>query len=150
VRTNVVNDTKAVPGTDALVFPFPSVNGSPPVVVGAGDFAVMFTDSPVAQAFMRYLASPEAAQIWAAEAGSLSANRNLDPSVYPDDITREIGTALTEAEAFRFDLSDLQPAAFGATAGQGMWKIFTDFLADPSNPQATANQLEQAAVRAYQ
>jgi alpha-glucoside transport system substrate-binding protein len=150
VRTNVVNDTKAVPGTDALVFPFPSINGSPPVVVGAGDFAVMFTDSPVAQVFMRYLASPEAAQIWAAEAGSLSANRNLDPSVYPDDITREIGTALTEAEAFRFDMSDLQPAAFGATAGQGMWKIFTDFLADPSDPQATARQLEQAAARAYQ
>jgi ABC-type glycerol-3-phosphate transport system substrate-binding protein len=150
VRTNIVNDTQAVPGTDARVFPFPSVNGSPPVVVGAGDFAVMFKDSPVGQAFMRYLASPEAAEIWAAEAGSLSANRNLDPSVYPDDITREIGTALTEAEAFRFDLSDLQPAAFGATAGQGMWKIFTDFLADPSNPQATANQLEQAAARAYQ
>jgi alpha-glucoside transport system substrate-binding protein len=150
VRTNIVNDTPAVPGTDALVFPFPSIGGSSPVVVGAGDFAVMFKDSPVGQAFMRYLASPEAAEIWAAEAGSLSANRNLDPAVYPDEITREIGTALTEAEAFRFDLSDLQPAAFGATAGQGMWKIFTDFLADPSNPQAIANQLEQAAVRAYQ
>jgi alpha-glucoside transport system substrate-binding protein len=150
VRTNIANDTSAVPGTDANVFPFPSVNESPPVVVGAGDFAVMFTDSPVAQAFMRYLASPEAAQIWAAEAGSLSANRSLDPSVYPDDVTREIGTALTEAETFRFDLSDLQPAAFGATQGQGMWKIFTDYLADPSNPQAIANQLEQAATRAYQ
>jgi ABC-type glycerol-3-phosphate transport system substrate-binding protein len=149
VRTNIANDTSAVPGTDANVFPFPSINGSPPVVMGAGDFAVMFTDSPVAQAFMRYLATPEAAEIWAAEAGSLSANRNLDPSLYPDDVTREIGAALTEAETFRFDLSDLQPAAFGATAGQGMWKIFTDFLADPSNPQATAQALEQAAVRAY-
>jgi alpha-glucoside transport system substrate-binding protein len=149
VRTNILNDTTAEPGTGFGVFPFPAVNESPPVVVGGGDFAVMFQDSPVAQAFMRYLATPEAAEIWAAEAGSLSANKNLDPSVYADDITREIATALTEAETFRFDLSDLQPAAFGATAGQGMWKIFTDYLADPSNPQATARQLEQAAAQAY-
>jgi alpha-glucoside transport system substrate-binding protein len=149
VRTNINKDTSAEAGTGFGVFPFPAINGSPPVVVGAGDFAVMFTDSPVAQAFMRYLATTEAAEIWAAEAGSLSANKNLDPSVYPDDVTREIGTAVSEAESFRFDLSDLQPAAFGATAGQGMWKLFTDYLRDPSNPQAIAGQLEQAAARAY-
>ena len=150
VRTNINKDTTAEAGTGFGVFPFPSVNGSPPVVVGAGDFAVMFNDSPVAQAFMRYLATPEAAEIWAAEAGSLSANKNLDPSVYPDDITRTIGAAVAEAESFRFDLSDLQPAAFGATAGQGMWKLFTDYLRDPSNPQAIASQLEAAAKKAYQ
>ena len=149
VATNIAQDTSAEPTTGFNVFPFPAVGDSPPVVVGGGDFAVMFKDSPVGQAFMRYLASPEAAEIWASEAGSLSANRNLDPSVYPDDITREIGTALTEAETFRFDLSDLQPAAFGATTSQGMWKIFTDYLADSSDPQGTAQALEQAAARAY-
>jgi ABC-type glycerol-3-phosphate transport system substrate-binding protein len=150
VRTNINKDTAAEAGTGFGVFPFPSINGSPPGVVTAGDFAVMFNDSPVAQAFMRYLATPEAAEIWAAEAGSLSANKNLDPSVYPDDITRTIGAAVAEAESVRFDMSDLQPAAFGATAGQGMWKLFTDFLRDPSNPQAIAAQLEAAAKKAYQ
>ena len=150
VRTNINKDTAAEAGTGFGVFPFPSINGSPPGVVTAGDFAVMFNDSPVAQAFMRYLATPEAAEIWAAEAGSLSANKNLDPSVYPDDITRTIGAAVAEAESVRFDLSDLQPSAFGATAGQGMWKLLTDYLRDSSNPQAIASQLEAAAKKAYQ
>jgi len=150
VRTNINNDTNAQPGTGFNVFPFPAVDGSPPVVVGGGDFVVMFRDSPLAQAFISYLATPEAAELWSGTAGSLSANRNLDPSVYPDEITREIGAALTEAETFRFDLSDLQPAAFGATEGQGMWKLFTDYLRNPGNAQAIANQLEQAATRAYQ
>jgi alpha-glucoside transport system substrate-binding protein len=149
VRTNIENETKAKAETGFNVFPFPSVNGSPLVAVGGGDIAVMFKDSPVAQAFIDYLATPEAAQIWAERGGFLSANKNLDPSVYPDDITRTIGAQLSDAETFRFDLSDLQPAAFGATTGQGMWKLFTDYLRDPSNPQAIASQLEAAATKAY-
>jgi alpha-glucoside transport system substrate-binding protein len=149
-RTNINEETKAKPVTDFNVAPFPAVNGSAPAVVGGGDIAVMFKDSPVGQAFIRYLATPEAAEIWSSTAGSLSANKNLDPSAYPDDITRTIGAAVAEAKPFRFDLSDLQPAAFGATTGQGMWKIFTDYLRDPSNPQATAGQLEAAAKKAYQ
>jgi len=27
----------------------------------------------------------------------------------------------------RFDFSDLQPPAFGATAGQGMWELLRDY-----------------------
>ena len=69
-------------------------------------------------------------------------------SVYPDDITRQIATDLAEADTFRFDLSDLTPPAFGATQGQGEWKIMQDYLANPGNPQATAQQLEQAASKA--
>ncbi len=149
VRTNIENETKAEPDTGFNVFPFPAVNGSPAVAVGGGDIAVMFKDSPVAQAFIEYLATPEAAQIWAERGGFLSANTNLDPSVYPDDITRTIGTQLSDAETFRFDLSDLQPAAFGATTGQGMWKIFTDYLRDPSDPQAIPAQLDAAAPKAF-
>jgi alpha-glucoside transport system substrate-binding protein len=52
-------------------------------------------------------------------------------------------------ETFRFDLSDLQPAAFGATVGRGMWQIMTDFLENPDDAQGTAQQLEQEANRAF-
>ncbi len=41
--------------------------------------------------------------------------------------------ALAQAKIFRFDLSDLQPAAFGGTVGQGEWKILQDFLKNPTN-----------------
>ena len=148
VAGNIRNETSAEEG-DFGVFTFPSINDSEPVVVGAGDIGVLFRDSPAGQAFMTFLTTPEAAEAWASRGGFLSANQNLDPSVYPDDITRQIATDLAEAETFRFDMSDLAPPAFGGTAGQGEWKLLQDFLRNPGNPEAIARQLEQAAARAY-
>lgn len=49
----------------------------------------------------------------------------------------------------RFDLSDLQPAAFGATVGDGMWQTLQDFLADPSDVTGTMERLEAEAERAH-
>jgi len=149
VGGNIANETNAAEG-DYGVFTFPDVNDSPPVVVGAGDIAVLFNDTPAGQAFINFLATPEAAEAWASRGGFLSANQNLDPAVYPDDITRQIATDLAEAETFRFDMSDLAPPEFGGTAGQGEWKILQDFLRDPGDPQATAQALETAAARAFQ
>jgi len=48
-----------------------------------------------------------------------------------------------------FDLSDLQPASFGATVGQGEFKIFQDFLKRPSNASGISRTLESAAAKAY-
>jgi ABC-type glycerol-3-phosphate transport system substrate-binding protein len=147
VAGNIANETKAKEG-DFGVFTFPSVKGSKGAVVGAGDIAVLFKDSPAGQAFIRYLATPEAAQAWASRGGFLSANKNLDASVYPDDITRQIATDLADAETFRFDLSDLTPPAFGGTPGQGLWKLLQDYVRNPSDPQGIAVKIEAAAKRA--
>jgi alpha-glucoside transport system substrate-binding protein len=46
-------------------------------------------------------------------------------------------------------MSDLQPASFGSTTGQGEWKLFQDFLSNPSNVNGTAAALEAAAKKAY-
>jgi alpha-glucoside transport system substrate-binding protein len=137
------------PETGYNVFAFPSINDSPPVVVGGGDLAIMFNDTPASQAFIEYLATPEAAEIWAGEGGFSSANQNLDSSVYPDPITETTASAIAEAEEFRFDLSDLQPPEFGSTEGQGMWKIFQDFVSNPDDIDGTAQQLETVAAAAY-
>jgi alpha-glucoside transport system substrate-binding protein len=137
------------PVTGFNVFPFPSIDGSAPSVVGGGDIFVMFNDNPAAQAFIQYLATPEAAQIWAERGGFTSPNKNLDPSVYPDEITRTTAGAVGEAEAFRFDLSDLQPSAFGGTVGQGLFKLFQDFLANPQDVDGIAQQMEDAAAQAF-
>jgi alpha-glucoside transport system substrate-binding protein len=131
------------------VFPFPAINDSPPSVVGGGDLAIMFEDTPAARAFIEYLATPEAAEIWAGRGGFSSANRNLDSGVYPDPITETTASAIAEAEEFRFDMSDLQPSEFGSTEGQGLWKIFQDFVANPDDIDGTAQQLETAAAAAY-
>jgi alpha-glucoside transport system substrate-binding protein len=135
-------------GTDYDVFDFPSVNGSEPAVVGGGDAVVMFNSTPAAQALVRFLATPDAARIWAQRGGFSSPNRNLEEDAYPDPITQRTATALAQAETFRFDLSDLVPTAFGGTQGQGMWKLFGDLQRNPGNVDRIAQQLEAAAARA--
>jgi alpha-glucoside transport system substrate-binding protein len=95
------------------------------------------------------MATPEAAAVWAKFGGFSSPNKNLSPSAYPDDITRKTATGLAKAETFRFDMSDLAPAAFGGTPGQGEWKILTDFLQNPTDVNGTATKLESAAAKAF-
>jgi alpha-glucoside transport system substrate-binding protein len=144
-----VTETTLEPETGYNVFDFPSVEGSEPAVMGAGDIFVNFTDNPAADAFLEYLTTTEAAEIWAGRGGFSSPNRNIDLEVYPDEITRTTAGALAEAESFRFDMSDLQPAAFGGTPGQGMWKHLTDFVANPDDIDGIAEKLEADAKEAF-
>lgn len=137
------------PETGYNVFTFPSIEGSGPSVVGGGDLFLKFKDSPAADAFLEYLTTPEAAEIWAARGGFSSPNKNLDVSMYPDEITRATAGALGEAETFRFDMSDLQPAAFGGTAGQGLWKEFTDFVQNPDDIDGITQKMEADAAKAF-
>ena len=137
------------PFVDYNMFPFPSINGSPPAVVLGGDTVVMFKDSPAARAWITYLASPEASTIWAKRGGFTSPNLKVPLSAYSDALSRASAQALKAAKDSRFDLSDLEPAAFGATTGQGEWKIFQDFLKKPKNVSGTASALESAAAKAF-
>jgi alpha-glucoside transport system substrate-binding protein len=149
VASEITNATDAQPETGFNVYPFPTIGESGNVVVGGGDTVIMFTDSPAAQALVEYLATPEAAQIWAERGGFGSLAKDLDPSVYPDAITQTAAGALAEAEVFRFDLSDLQPAEFGGTVGQGLFKLFQDFVQDPQDIDGIAQQMERAASQAF-
>ena len=145
----ISGETDSTVGEDADFFNFPAIDGSPPAVVGGGDVAVLMKDTDAGKALMEFLASPEAGNVWAGLGGFSSPNQNVDLSVYPDDITRRSAEALATAESFRFDMSDLQPAEFGGTVGQGMFKLFQDFLADPSEVDAITAELEEAAAAAF-
>lgn len=149
VQGEIVASTKAKPETDFNQFGFPSVNDSPPSIVAAGDTLITFSDDPATKAFVEYLATPQASEIWAKLGGFSSPNKNVDPSVYPDPISKAIATALAQAETFRFDMSDLAPASFGGTVGQGEWKILQDFLKDPQDVKGTQQALEQAAAKSF-
>jgi ABC-type glycerol-3-phosphate transport system substrate-binding protein len=152
VAGEITGNTDAELGTDADFFDFPSIEGSGPSVVAGGDAAVLLSDTEAGRALLEFLATPEAAGIWAVEGGFLSPNQNLDPSVYPDDITRRAGEALvsaSEAGNVRFDLSDLQPAEFGATTGEGLWGGLQEFVQTPDDIDGITEQLEEAASRAF-
>ncbi len=145
----VAGKTTLKPVTGYNVFDFPSVNGSGPTVVGGGDSLIMFKDSPCSEAFVKFMASPAAGKVWVANGGVSSPNKGVPASAYPDPITRATATKLAQASTFRFDMSDLAPASFGGTAGQGEWKILQDFMSNPSDVNGTASQLESAAAKAF-
>ena len=142
----ISSETSAEAKTDFDVFDFPEINGSGPVVVGGGDVMVMFKDNPAARALMEYLATPEAAEIWAEKGGFSSPNKNVDAEVYPDELTKQTATALANAEVFRFDMSDLMPGAFGSDA---MFTLLQDFLKNPDDVDGIAQKLESAAASAF-
>ncbi|MEU4210349.1 ABC transporter substrate-binding protein [Streptomyces sp. NPDC026206] len=144
-----ITGAKARIGTDAKVFPFPAVGSRSPVVTG-GDVGVALKDGQAAQALLTFLASSDAAGIWAKEGGFVSANKNLDPAAYPDDVLRSIAKALVAAgDDFRFDMSDQAPASFGGKPGQGEWKQLQDFLRNPGDVEGTQQRLESDAAKAF-
>lgn len=136
-------------GVRTDVFPFPRINDSRPSVVAGGDVAVAMRDSKGARSLLAYLATPEAAQVWARQGGFISPNDDVDLQAYPDAITRSIARSLLDSgDNLRFDLSDLQPVAFGGTTGAGMYRILQDFVTRDADPRATAQRLQDAAVAA--
>src|SRR5262249_21971348 len=145
----ISGETGARLGGDADAFPFPAAGRQAgPMVVAGGDAAVLMRRSPAGEAFIRFLASPQAAAIWAAQGGFISPNTNLGVSVYPDPITRSIASGLLQAGAnFPFSLSDLVPASFGGTEGDGMPAILQQFLTSP-DVSAAAVRLEVASGEA--
>jgi len=135
-----------VPGEDFDFFPFPPIDpqyGTP--ALGAADMFAMFNDTPEAQAFMQYIVSPEAQEIWVAELGKLSANKRVNPAAYPDDLTRKAAKILSEASTFRFDGSDLMPSAVGCGS---FWSGILDYVSGVSLKNVLMT-IETTALDAY-
>jgi len=131
---------------DVAFFVFPAIDpqwGTP--LLGAGDLVSAFRDTPDVRAFLRYLASVEAQTIWCGELGKLATNVHVDPGIYPDDLTRAAAAILRGATIFRFDASDLMPAAVGAGA---FWRGVLDFVAGVPLDQVLA-EIEAVARVAY-
>ena len=151
VGGTIISSTKAKPGTGFNATPFPSITPGPnagAVEIG-GDLLVTFRDTPAIEAFVKFLATAPAAEAWAKLGGFGTGNKNVPASIYPDKITRATEAPIGSAKAVVFDMSDEQPASFGATTGQGEWGIFQKFLQNPKNIKGIQQQLEKAAAAAY-
>jgi hypothetical protein len=147
----ISSSTKSKPKTGFNTFTWPSITPGPnaSAVEIAGDLFVTFRDTPAIEAFVKYLATPQAASIWAHEGGFGTGNHNVKPSVYPDPITKATEAPILSAKSVVFDMSDTQPPAFGSTTGQGEWGLFQKFLKNPHNISGIQKQLEAAAAAAY-
>ncbi|MQY08703.1 ABC transporter substrate-binding protein [Actinomadura macrotermitis] len=141
--------TKAKVGTDAKVFAFPKAGDTTPALLG-GDIAVALKDGKGGQELMKYLASPEAGKVWAGLGGYLSPNKNVKPDAYTDPISKQLAEQIGVAgDAARYDMSDLQPAAFGGTPGKGMWEALRGLVLKPTDIKGTQDKLEAEAAKAY-
>jgi len=94
---------------------------------------------------MEYIVSPAAQEIWIGELGKLSANKRVNPAVYPDDLTRKAAKILSEASTFRFDGSDLMPSAVGAGS---FWTGILDYINGVSLKKVLMT-IETTALDAY-
>jgi alpha-glucoside transport system substrate-binding protein len=117
-------------GVDYDFFYLPAVTAGDRPVLGAGDYAALYTDNPAAVLFMEFLATAESGEGWAARGGFLSPFAPVfDSSVYPTDSSVRASEILAEATAFRFDGSDLMPGDVGSSSLSGsFWSEMTSWV----------------------
>ena len=122
-------------GTDVTFFQTPDINPEygNALLVG-GDIFSMLRDTPEARAFMAYMATPTPHEIWAANGDFLSANTQVDLSVYPDETSRQQAALLTSADVVQFDGSDAMPGAVGTGT---FWSESMNFVAGSSAEKVT-------------
>ena len=127
-------------GTDADFFYFPAFEskdlGKP--VLGAGTLLAITKESEAASAFMEFMKTPEAHEIWMAGGGFLTPHLGVDLDQYSSDTQRGLGTILQNATTFRFDGSDLMPGAVGAGS---FWTGMVDYTSGKS-AQDVADEIQ--------
>jgi len=131
----------------SFTFPTQTPTAQAPIEVG-GDAAVLLSNSTAGKRLLRFLATPQAAAVWARDGGFISPNHNVALTDYPDAISRQLAARLAHAPTIGFGISDQQPPAFGSDPAQGMWAIFQQFLAHPHNINSTTHQLQAGATAA--
>lgn len=125
-------------GTDADFFYMPASEehdlGKP--VLGAGTLAMLTRDTEAARAFIEFLQTPIAHEVWMAQSGFLTPYKDANLDAYANDELRRQGEILTQATTFRFDASDLMPGAIGAGA---FWTAMIDFVGGASAEDVAAD-----------
>nr|WP_319516535.1 ABC transporter substrate-binding protein [uncultured Cohaesibacter sp.] len=113
-------------GVDADFFYFPAYAdkdlGTP--VLGAGTMFAITKDSKAAEAFIEFLKTPIAHEIWMAQSGLLTAYKGVNLDAYANESLHKQGQILLNATTFRFDASDLMPGKIGAGS---FWTGMVDY-----------------------
>jgi len=134
-------------GRDADFFYFPAYAGKDlgKPVLGAGTLAMITRDSEAARAFIEFLKTPIAHEIWMAQSGFLTPLKSVSPEAYANAALRKQGEILLNATTFRFDGSDLMPGKIGAGA---FWTGMVDYAGGkPAADVAAGIQSEWAAIK---
>ena len=120
-----------VVGQDADFFYFPAYAGKDlgKPVLGAGTLAFITKDTPAARAFIEWLKTPIAHEVWMAQKSFLTPLKTVNADLYGDPTMKKMGDILLNATTFRFDGSDLMPGSVGAGS---FWTGMVDFVGGKS------------------
>jgi alpha-glucoside transport system substrate-binding protein len=110
---------------DFFYFPAPADGSLGQPVLGGGTLFSALSDNPAALAFIDFLKTPAAHEIWMTQSGFLTPHKGVNPEAYGDETLKKMGQILLDATTFRFDGSDLMPGAIGAGA---FWTGMVDFI----------------------
>lgn len=122
--------TTIAPDGDVFAFYLPAIDDAVAAnpVVGGGEFVTAFSDRPEVAAAQTFLSSAEFATAKVALGTWVSANSGVPLDTYANPIDKLSAQYLTDPNGtFRFDASDLMPAAVGAGAE---WKELTAWFAE--------------------
>ncbi|MEL7343896.1 MAG: ABC transporter substrate-binding protein [Pseudomonadota bacterium] len=127
-----------VVGEDADFFYLPGFAdkdlGSP--VLGGGTLMAITSPSDGADALMEFFQTPFSHEVLMAQTGFLTPHLGVNLDAYKDDTLRKQGQIMLDATTFRFDGSDLMPAA----VGQGsFWSGMVDYTGGKSAADVAAD-----------
>ena len=131
-----------VVGEDADFFYFPPYSskdlGKP--VLGGGTLWAITKDSPATRAFLDYLSTPLAHELWMQKGGFLTPHKGVNRDAYATESAKKQGDILLNATTFRFDGSDLMPGAIGAGS---FWTGMVDYVGG-STAQDVAEMIQDS------
>ena len=124
---NFPKKAKVGPDGDVFAFYLPGETADSAPVLGGGEFTLAFADRPEVKAFQTYLSSDTWANAKAkVSSGWVTANKGLDPNNLQNPVDKlSAGILLNPKATFRFDASDMMPAAVGANS---FWKQTTAWI----------------------
>jgi alpha-glucoside transport system substrate-binding protein len=125
-------------GQDVDFFYFPAFASKPELgkpVEGGGTIFTITKDSPATRAFMDYLKTTDANEVWMGLSGFLTARKGVNLDAYANDTLRKEGQVVLNATTFRFDASDLMPGAVGAGS---FWTGMVDYVGGKSAKDVAA------------
>ncbi len=129
-------------GQDANFFYFPAYAdkdlGKP--VLGGGTLFAITKDLPAARAFVEWLKTPIAHEVWMAQSGFLTPFKGVNLDAYANDTLRGEGKILAEATTFRFDGSDQMPGKIGAGS---FWTGMVDYVGG-KDAKTVAHEIQES------
>ncbi len=129
---------------DVFAFYLPAIDDAVAAnpVVGGGEFVTAFADRPEVAAAQTFLSSAEFATAKVALGTWVSANSGVPLDTYSNPIDKLSAQYLTDPNGtFRFDASDLMPAAVGAGAE---WKELTAWFAEDKSTKDVLAAIDAA------